>query len=401
MKILVVSPPTFGKNVGGAAKDILATPEMLQALGHTVSFWAIATPFQHEPLIEEYSRSVGIPVRTYLPDLSRWSHWVSSILFKSFGYADRAAYVFLQLSEDSEFQNHVAMWEPDVILFFCSYGWTMAHFAHQRAIPSVFRSHNYEPSFFWEALSLKEQCNPLNWIRYFAKMVGERNAARFSDAIATIPFEDVWRYERWSPNKTITLTLTYPSKSIAEPWVHEHKNPLDVFYLGASYLVSFHLRGVQALIEDIAPAVARAAPGAFRFHICGSKLPKYLEKQCDGESIVYQGYVPDLDVFLNDMDIGAFPVWTGKVMKGKVFESMCRAFPVVIPENCRAGYPLKDKEEVIMAETNEEFVEAILSLRDDALRRHISEGAVSFAKTHFGRDAVLRAFAGALELARA
>jgi len=87
-------------------------------------------------------------------------------------------------------------------------------------------------------------------------------------------------------------------------------------------------------------------------------------------------------------------------MKGKVFESLCRAFPVVIPSFCLGGYTLKDGEEVLMAETPDAFVDAILSLKDDALRERLSKGGRSFAQNYFSHEELTNTLSSILESAR-
>lgn len=196
-------------------------------------------------------------------------------------------------------------------------------------------------------------------------------------------------------------TISYPYKGLRGPWVHAEKHPIDIMYLGASYLVRFHLRGAEELIRNIAPEVEKRAPGRFRFHILGSKMPAHVAALCDGKTVIYEGYVEDFEGFLEGMDAGAFPVYTGRVIKGKVFESMARAFPIVIPQNCLGGYRLKDGEEVLMAENTEEFVEAILSLESDALRLRLSEGAAQFAKKDFSFEALTANLATIITAAQA
>jgi glycosyltransferase involved in cell wall biosynthesis len=390
MNILVVSPPTFGKHPGAAAKETFANVELLHNMGHEVSFYVIGSPSQHEPLIKEFSATHNVPVRIFMPNMKKWGHWLKLILFKNLGYLDRASYVFGQLIEDKDFNDHVTQFKPDVIIFFCAYSWPVATFARSRGIPCVLRSHNYEPMSFWECLNVGEMLLPSNWVRYWAKVRGEKLAVTLSSAVATLPFGNMRKYKKWKHKNIFVYTLAYCYNSIQSAWVHENKKPLDVFYLGASYLVTFHLRGAQVLIEDIAPEVHKRAPGEFVFHICGSKLAQNLRDKCNGTNIIYEDYVQDFEGFMKRMDIGAFPVFTGAVMKGKVFESMCRSFPIVIPQNCLGGYVLKDNDEVLMAETAGQFVEAILRLRDQGLRKHLSEGAIAFAKDNFSKDVLTK-----------
>ncbi len=223
---------------------------------------------------------------------------------------------------------------------------------------------------------------------------------RFTTAVASIPFGDLWRYRKWTGGNIFPLTLTYLPESIRPARVHVEKKPIDVFYLGASYRVSFHLRGAAMLIETIAPRVEALAPGMFRFHICGAKLPQHLVDKCTS-NVVYEGYVPDLEAFLETMDIGAFPVFTGKVMKGKVFESLARGFPIVIPRVCMAEYELTHGKEALLAESAEEFATAIVSLRDVEKRNALSRAAHSFAEEHFSKEALTASLAKPLETALA
>ncbi len=401
MKILVVSPPTFGKNVGGAAKETFGNIDLLVAMGHEVTLYAIGAPGStHGPLIEQFEREHNVTVRISTPDLSNWGRYFSRIFTKSFGYLDRAAYVFDHMINDPEFQTYIKEWKPDAAFFFCSYAWPVSPYLRAQGVPTILRSHNYEPDFFWESLNPSEWFNPLNWIRYGAKVIGEHHAVVYSDATASLPFDGMEYYHKWKKENIFVHTISYPYKGLRGPWVHRGKRPIDIMYLGASYLVRFHLRGAEELIRNIAPEVNRRAPGRFRFHILGSKMPAHVAALCDGKSIIYEGYVEDFDAFLEGMDAGAFPVYTGKVIKGKVFESMARAFPIVIPQNCLGGYVLKDKDEVLMAENTEEFVQAILSLQDDDLRLKISTGAAEFAKKDFSYEALTANLAEIIDAAR-
>ena len=358
-------------------------------MGHEVSFYAIGTPGQDQAVIDNFKKTYGVSATTFMPSLKDIGAWLRFVITHDWAYADRASYVFGQLVHDSAFIAHVELFKPEAIIHFCSYSWPVAQFARSRNIPTVFRSHNYEPSFFWEELDARAKLHPLNWVRYFAKRRGEWNAVRFTSAVASIPFGDLWRYRAWKGGNIFPLTLTYLPESIHPPRVSTEKKPLDVFYLGASYRVSFHLRGAAMLIEDIAPRVMAQAPGMFRFHICGAKLPQYLVDKCDGKNVVYEGYVPDLEKFLEGMDIGAFPVFTGKVMKGKVFESLARGFPIVIPRVCMAEYALTHEKEVLLAESAEEFSTAIVTLADVEERNKLSRAAHDFVQRHFSKEALI------------
>lgn len=399
MNVLVVTPACHFAKTGAAQEDVYAIIRHLQELGHTVALYTIDSPAQSREMLDSICATHGIDVRRFAPDLSDAWKWIGAV-FGEFEYFDRSAYVFGQLIQDEVFLRYLDESRPDVIFSFCSYSWPVVELARARGIKSVFRSHNYEPSFFYESIEPLQKLNPVNWLRVLAKRRGERRAVEASGAVASLPFAEVTLYRHWKdPRRVVILTLTFLDTALRPPAVHIGKKPLDIFFLGASYNVPFHARGAKLLIADIAPKVIKQAPGSFRFHICGGKLPAELVKQCDGEQIIYEGYVEHLDAFLDQMDIGAFPVMTGKTIKGKIFHALCRAFPIVIPTIGKGGYDVRNGEEVLIADTAQAFVEAILSLQDETLRRRLVEGAHRFCQMHFTKErihAVLRDVLGGI-----
>ncbi len=400
MRILVVTPPYHQKSTGAAEHDIIATVRLLKQLGHTVSV-AVLHPSYYDSARALELLGGDISVFTYASKENGFASWLAASL-RTPALLDRAAYSFALMVNDAGFQAFFKDSNPDVVMSWCSYSWPALAYARERKVATVFRSHNFEPSFFYEALSSIQKWSPANWIRRIAKSLGERKAARLGDSIATIPFAESDLYRKWrNPSDVFTLTLTFLGNRLKTPFVHRGKKPLDVFYLGANYNVAFHLRGVEMIINEIAPAVLRKAPGHYRFHICGSKLPEALVAKCDGTDLIYEGYVEDFDAFMERMDIGAFPVRTGKSMKGKVFETISRAFPVVIAPNCLGGYDITNGVEALIADTSSEFVSSILSLQDDTLRQKLSEGAAAFAAREFGTESVLEIITKSLERARA
>ncbi len=385
MKIVIITPSCHGKNVGAVQHDISGTIEFFQNMGHTVSLYTIKTNHRDSSVITDLGEKYKMDVNWFSPSLSLKKR-VIAMIKSSPALFDGASHVFDQLIKDEKFNSYIETLQPDLIFSFNSYSWPVFKFAKKKNIPSVFRSHNFESSFFWEALKPKEKVNPFNWLRYIAKHFGEKNAVKLSTAVATLPFAQVDTYYKWKPkDKIFILTLMFLSRSMRPPQFHENKKVIDLFYLGANYSVIFHLRGVKMLIEDIAPKVHAAAPGKFNFHICGAKLPEDMKEKCK-DGIVYEGYVPDLEIFLSEMDAGVFPVETGKTMKGKVFESIARAFPIVISPNCFGGYNIRHEKEALVGDSTDAFVENILKLQDLQIRKNLAQGARNFGENNFSEE---------------
>lgn len=385
-KVLVITPACHFKSVGAAQRDIYAAINLLKKLGHQVVLFTLDSSNQDANILAAVGKKYNIVIRKYKPTINVVSR-LFSILFSP-ALLDGGAIVFNKLVASQEFINFNKQWKPNFIFSFCSYSWPVFKFAKQNNIASVFRSHNFESSFFWESLSTGQKFNPLNWLRVLAKYRGEYLAVKYSTKVGTLPFEQMSKYKKWKQNGVEILTLLFLPPSLRQPNIHYHKKPIDLFYLGASYNIVFHRRGAELLINKIAPLVLKQAPGQFRFNICGSKLPLYLANKCQGD-IIYRGYVPNLEVFLQGMDAGVFPVFTGKTMKGKVFEALARAFPMVITSNCLGGYNLQDGKEVLIADTVELFVQKILQLADVKVRINLANNARIFGQNNFSEKKII------------
>lgn len=394
MKILIVTPACHFTRPGGAQEDMYATIGLLQELGHTVGLYTLHGPQQAQETLDKIASRYAIKVMTFKPNLADWSAWIKSFV-REYAFLDRAAYPFELLAKDSAFRDELANW--DVVFPFCSYAWPVLRAGKEVGMKTVFRSHNYEPTFFWESLEWSQKFHPMNWLRRLAKRRAEGLAVKFGDVTASTRLREMAWYERRKPKTIFELTLTYLPPLVRGPRLQKTNGPLDIFYLGASYNVSFHRRGVEVLLEEIVPRLKQAAPGAFRVHICGGKLPERLKDLCDGTNAICEDYVPELEAFLDKMDLGVFPVLTGRSIKGKIFGSICRAFPTVIPKIGASGYPLIDGLHVLYAETAEDYVRQILSLRDETLRARLSAGAAEFACREFSHETVLGQLRSVLE----
>ncbi len=385
MKILIVTPACHFGKIGGVQEDVYATITLIQSMGHEVAMYTVDSPQQSQEMLEYVRKTFGIEVKTFRPDLTKTGEWVQAFLREP-SLFDRGAYPLELMSKDPAFREYTRGF--DALMSLCSYSWPILKAGQELGVKTMLRSHNFEPGFFWDSIEFAGKFNPLNWLRRLAKYRSEYLGVIYSDAVGSLRFPELALYERWNPGAIREFTLAYLPPVVHGPREQKTEGPLDIFYLGASYNVSFNLRGAEALIRDIGPRVHAQAPGAFRFHICGGKLPAHLVAMCDGTSTIYEGYVEDLEGFLDKMDIGVFPVLTGRSTRGKIFGSICRAFPTIIPEIGASGFPLVEGEHVLYAETTDDFVRQILALRDKNVRTRLTTGSADFAEKNFSHAAL-------------
>ncbi len=393
MKLLIITPACHFKSVGAVQKDIYSMIELLLEMGHEASLYTLDQPGQDAAILDFVRGTYKIEVRKFGPAGGLFA-WFRAAIF-DWALFDRSAYPFFELARAKEFNDFVVNFNPDMVLSFCSYSWPVAREFKKLGIRTIIRSHNFEPLQFWEELELSGKLNPYNWLRLFVKWLGERRTALVPDALAVISPKELAEYKRIRVDGIFLLPLVSLTKLIGEPRIVVEKFPLHLFYMGASYNVPFHLRGAWMLIEGIAPKVEMLASGKFIFHLCGAKLPESLVKKCI-DNIVYEGFVPEtqLEEFFNKMDAGVFPVFSGRGMKQKIFEAIARAFPVVAPRVSLGGYGLTDKKDILIADNEDQFVSATISLQNPLLRELLSKNAYNFARDQFNREKLVNIIEG-------
>lgn len=384
MKILVVTPACHFPSRGAVQQDIYAMLSFFKKMGHDVAVFSLDQPGQDPTVVQSIRDDYGVDVKVYLPAL-KFLSWLKTVLLQPI-FFDRSAYAFHELANAPMFQNYLNEYKPDCLLSIGNYSWPLFAERKKRNIHFIIRSHNFELLHYWEELTAKEKCNPANWLRFLAKWGTEQRSVKVADKIAAISPRETNQYNEWEAGKAALLPLVSLIKFTAYHKVNQDKKPLDLFFLGATYNVPFHRRGAEILITEIAQDIARRAPGEFRFHVCGGKLPVDLVKACNGEEVIYEGFVPDLEKFFSAMDAGVFPVWSGRGMKQKIFESIARGFPIVVPKISLGEYPLVHNESALIAGRSEEMIEMILQLRDPKVRERLSNGATEFSREWFGEE---------------
>ncbi|MDZ7791356.1 MAG: glycosyltransferase [Xanthomonadales bacterium] len=144
------------------------------------------------------------------------------------------------------------------------------------------------------------------------------------------------------------------------------------------------------LIEEIMPLARERLP-ELKLHIIGSRMPEGLREH-RSEGVVMHGYVEDLAPYLEGCRLSVAPLRYGAGVKGKVNQAMAWGLPVVATGCAAEGMYLEDGEDVLVADTTEAFVEAVVrAYTDESLWEKLSEGGLANVEKHFSFDAARRA----------
>ena len=113
-------------------------------------------------------------------------------------------------------------------------------------------------------------------------------------------------------------------------------------------------------LNDIFPTVRSWIPD-IRFHIVGTNPPDEIrDRACD--HIIVEGFVEDVEEQFASRRLSIAPLRYGSGVKGKINQSMAYGLPCVATHTAVEGMDLKKDSEILVAEAEHEFAEAVAKL---------------------------------------
>ena len=217
----------------------------------------------------------------------------------------------------------------------------------------------YLQSLPWIFHGLIESIERISWRRY------EKDVYRRVDAIVAFTQAD---------RKSISQTAGDTPVYIISPGICIPKYPLDP--LGSSPLNLlfvgnfYHPPNVDAarrLVDSIFPSVRGWFPDSKLF-IVGENPPPDLT-QSNSEGIIITGRVPDVSPYLDQAALVVVPLRLGGGIRIKVLEALAAGKAVVTTSRAAEGLDIQDSEQLVLAETDSEFVTCIVELLQNPEKR--------------------------------
>jgi len=133
---------------------------------------------------------------------------------------------------------------------------------------------------------------------------------------------------------------------------------------GILFIGSFqHTPNVDAtlwFITDVFPIIHAWIPD-LRFHVIGPNPPEEIREYAS-EHIVIEGFIENIDEQFSSRRLSVAPLRYGSGVKGKINQSMAYGLPCVATPSAVEGMGLDWKNEISVAESAQEFAEAVAEL---------------------------------------
>lgn len=397
-KILVITPKFPYPSYGACELDRAAGIELLIALGYEV--YVITKVYAEEYATEALAVAKKLGISIVPVTYKKLTGSLGQKIWRSFKriiqpwFLDGAAYEYSDQEMKQAVKRALDLFRPDLVWFDYTYLWPLYSLIRKRKLPVVTRSINFEPSHF-----LEEEGRTLwNYCRFLPKILSELIAVRKSDIILAITPVEAGIYKKIGARRVAVLPLRSLPRCLGQDSAVRTRKPLNVFFSGSTYNVAHNRKALEFLLAKVIPLVQSRFPGEFRFHIFGGKMPERFYHYFGSEIIRYDHLPYEKFVGLTkEMDIAAAPSLYGAGMQQKVFEPLARGIPTVTSPRALAGYPFRDRQELLLAATAEEFAGQLGALRDGGLRARLSAQAVSLAEKIFSKQAITHTVLTALQ----
>ena len=246
----------------------------------------------------------------------------------------------------------------------------------------VVRTHNVEHQIWERHLENEKQIFKKSYLSLQNKRLKSFEIETFKqvDAIVTITDEDKKIIAAICPGKPIHTCLTGINlekyQQVTEP---THPNTLFHF---ASMDWMPNIEAVDWLLKEVWTTILKQQPDA-KLILAGRGMPDRFKK-LNSNSVTIIEDVKDSAEFYKSYDIMLVPLWSGSGLRIKLVEGLAYGKAIVTTSIGAEGIPYIHYQNMVIADSAEEFTESILNLLSDSTKkRFLQTGARTLAENCF------------------
>ena len=262
-------------------------------------------------------------------------------------------------------------------------------------LPTVLFQHNVE-AMIWRRHH-EVQTNPLKkaylygqWRKAFGY---ERAACRRFDAVVTVSRDDAETIRRDYGVGTADDVPTGVDTEFFRPAGGVEAEPHGLVFTGSMDWLP-NEDAIQFFTREILPLVRERVPDV-RLTVVGRKpYPSLVELAKRDPSVVVTGRVEDVRPYMERAAAYVVPIRVGGGTRLKIYEAMAMEKPVVSTTVGAEGLPLRDGEDLLLADTPRAFADAVVRvLTDESLARGLGARSAATVRGRFSWDKVADVFA--------
>ncbi len=227
----------------------------------------------------------------------------------------------------------------------------------------VYRAHNIEHEI-WERTAAMAKGWEKIYFRILSRRIKklEKGMMNQYDLLVPITERDGKILDELGNKKPRHVSQTGIDSSVLIPNSKKLKHP-TLFHIGSLDWTP-NQEGLIWFLEKCWPKINDKFP-ELKFYIAGRNAPYWFKRKMDLPNVVFEGEVPDAYDFMNSKSIMVVPLFSGSGMRIKIIEGMALGKPIITTSIGTEGISTTVGENIMLAETADEFVSSISKLIDN------------------------------------
>ncbi|MBN2639376.1 MAG: glycosyltransferase [Bacteroidales bacterium] len=219
----------------------------------------------------------------------------------------------------------------------------------------VLRSHNIE-HLIWKRI-YRQSNNPLKkfYLGHLYKTLKnyELNIIKQVHGLAPISDNDTSFFKRHTDIPVQTIPFGF---EVLKGKHRTGKSENAVYHIGAMNWMP-NVEGIKWFLNSVWPLLHQQHP-EMKLYLAGRVMPQWMKK-LNIANVEVVGEVEDANAFIENKSIGIAPLFSGSGIRIKIIESMAMGKALVSTPIGAEGIGVKNKEQIMLAETAKDFADAI------------------------------------------
>lgn len=150
----------------------------------------------------------------------------------------------------------------------------------------------------------------------------------------------------------------------------------NVIFFSGNFDYAPNRHAATFFVDNVLPLIEQSIPAA-TFLLVGNSASKFFGSTVRGpRAIEIRDFVPKLQPYLASATVAVAPILVGAGVSNKIMEAFSVGTPVVATRMACGDLPLRHGEQLLIADTAEEFAASVVALLKDAdLRQRLSTSA--------------------------
>ncbi|MDF2436091.1 MAG: hypothetical protein K0Q95_467 [Bacteroidota bacterium] len=252
----------------------------------------------------------------------------------------------------------------------------------------VLRSHNIEYKIWERNATRSSGLLKKIYFNFLAQRLKKYELSQLSayDAVAAISYGDAKWFKKNSFQKPVIITPFGIESDNNIPRKNPQPEKRSVFHIGA---MDWHpnVEGINWFLANVWDDVVRSFPDVI-LYLAGRKMSSAVKAE-GKKNVIILGEVEDAHEFMHSKGLMIIPLLSGGGMRIKLIEGMSLSKVIVSTSVGAEGVDCTDNENILIADTPEEFVNAIGKyLNDPEYLNSIGENANNLVNAHYSNNVI-------------